>query len=149
MVDLNNEHCIDEDGNHEFCQMYIGTVNGVMRQFPAISTDKRFDYTLYDPRVRPWFNNAAAHDQVVVIIIEATNIMDRFTRLSMIKQAVNFMMHTLQDNSWIAVIAFNNDVIYSCFGWYANNRYCYIFSPSLLLSTTMFSIFYNFTQEMK
>eukprot|EP01084_Bolivina_argentea_P016975 31699_1 len=60
MLELHDEHCVDNNGNEIYCLMYFGTANGVFRQYPGGENSKSNGvYKSYDPRYRPWYVSAA------------------------------------------------------------------------------------------
>ena len=47
---------MDCEFEKEYCSIYFGTNNGVVRQYPGIEgiKDNNGNYISYDPRFRPW-----------------------------------------------------------------------------------------------
>eukprot|EP01083_Nonionella_stella_P121869 366305_1 len=117
MLDLHDEHCVDNNGNEMYCNMYFGTANGVFRQYPGGENSKSNGvYKSYDPRYRPWYVSAATARKDVIIIIDQSGSMQENNRMTIAKEAVISVLNTLGQASFVSVVAFNDEVTLSCFG---------------------------------
>eukprot|EP01084_Bolivina_argentea_P003407 6391_1 len=116
MVTLYNNYCRDENGNHEYCNMYFGTINGVHTQFPGVENTKSANiYDNFDPRFRPWYVSAATGSKDVVILFDASGSMRENGRLQLAKEAVISVLRTLGSSSFVNVVAFSDNIELSCF----------------------------------
>ena len=108
---------------HSYCSMYFGTINGLFREFPGseMSTDSNGNYLSYDPRFRPWYVSAASGSKDVVILLDISESMLQNGRLALAKEAVISVLNTMGHSSFVSVVAFNQEVVLSCFGDYAED----------------------------
>eukprot|EP01083_Nonionella_stella_P109493 319343_1 len=117
MVHLYETHCVDDEGNDEYCMMYFGSVNGVFRQFPGVENKKvNGAYKNYDPRFRPWYVSAATGNKDVVILLDMSGSMKSEGRKALAKEAVVSVLNTLGSSSFVNVVAFSDVITLSCFG---------------------------------
>ena len=98
--------------------MYFGTINGLFRVFPGTenSKDSNGNYRSYDPRFRPWYVLAASGSKDVVILLDVSGSMLQNGRMALAKEAVISVLKTLGQSSLVSVVAFNHEVVLSCFG---------------------------------
>eukprot|EP01084_Bolivina_argentea_P291596 501158_1 len=116
MVQLYNDHCIDEEGSREYCNMYFGTINGVFRQFPGVENSiTNNKYNDYDPRFRPWYVSAASGSKDVVILLDVSGSMRDNGRIGLAKEAVLSVLNTLGSSSFVNVVAFSDELKRTCF----------------------------------
>eukprot|EP01083_Nonionella_stella_P187572 689514_1 len=116
MVHLYETHCVDDEGNDEYCMMYFGSVNGVFRQFPGVENKKvNGAYKNYDPRFRPWYVSAATGNKDVVILLDMSGSMKSEGRKALAKEAVVSVLNTLGSSSFVNVVAFSDEIELSCF----------------------------------
>ena len=120
MVDIHNNHCIDDNGNILYCQMYFGSLNGIYRQFPGVESTKNIDGTIpnFDPRLRQWYISAASGQHTIVLLIDVSESMRQNKRLSQLQTAVKSLLNILPSSSWVTIVAFNEGVILPCFGMF-------------------------------
>ena len=117
MIDLHENHCIDDQGNIEYCQMYFGSLNGIYRQFPGVPSipNKDGSFPNYDPRLRPWFMAAAAGEHIIVFLLDISDSMNQNSRITKMKSALKSQLNLLPSSTWLTIIAFNDDILLPCF----------------------------------
>ena len=138
---LHEDNCVDPDGNMEYCHIYFASVNGVLTEFPMSSTP----ILNFDPRMRPWYVSAGSGDKTIVLLIDISHLMKRRQRLKLAKQAILSVLDGLQSNSFIAIIAFNDELSFSCFGMYSmSDRLLTFAMPETAKTKSLFVHMVNF-----
>jgi len=109
----NNNKC----NEYEYCAQYYGTINGVFRIYPSwvMNTNTDGSYQSYDPRYRPWYVSASTGIKNVIILLDKSGSMSVNDRWTIGVNAVESVLNTLGDESFVSLIAFDNDVTLSCF----------------------------------
>lgn len=87
---------------------YFGSWNGVMRTFPGASYDNKCGE--YDPRIRPWYVAASSGPKDVVIVLDISNSMRRNGFFDVAKDAVQSVLDTMNEFTFVNVVTFNTNV---------------------------------------
>merc|ERR1719419_2098183 len=104
-------------------RLFAERITGRFRQFiflgerrPVRSFTDQGNYRSYDPRFRPWYVSAASGSKDVVILLDVSGSMSMNGRMDLAKSAVISVLSTLGPSSLVSVVAFNSDVVLSCYG---------------------------------
>lgn len=87
---------------------YFGSWNGVMRMYPGGSYGQ--ECGSYDPRMRPWYVAASSGPKDVVIVIDTSASMRAGQRFDLAKSAVENVLHTMNRDTFVNVVTFNDQV---------------------------------------
>eukprot|EP00340_Litonotus_pictus_P004382 CAMPEP_0170517622 /NCGR_PEP_ID=MMETSP0209-20121228/3545_1 /TAXON_ID=665100 ORGANISM="Litonotus pictus, Strain P1" /NCGR_SAMPLE_ID=MMETSP0209 /ASSEMBLY_ACC=CAM_ASM_000301 /LENGTH=554 /DNA_ID=CAMNT_0010802911 /DNA_START=101 /DNA_END=1765 /DNA_ORIENTATION=+ len=83
---------------------YVGTYNGVYRNYPGVNSCKK-----YDPRIRPWYVGAATGAKNVVLIMDTSRLMNEGRRLDIAKKAAEKVVETLNNFDWVGLVSFSTE----------------------------------------
>lgn len=64
----------------------------------------------YDPRIRPWYVAASSGPKDVVILLDISSSMQNQGRLDLAKDAVESVLNTMNDHTFVNVVTFSNTV---------------------------------------
>lgn len=87
---------------------YVGLPNGLSFSYPAYElcdSDCYPSKTAYDPISRPWFSAGAVGPANIVILVDTSSSMNMFRRLEMMKDAVNTLIDSINDDSYLNIVA--------------------------------------------
>lgn len=90
---------------------YVGLPNGLSITYPAYEMCDADCYpskTAFDPINRPWFSAAAVGPANIVILVDTSSSMNMFRRLQMMKDAVHAFINSIDDDSYLNVVAVNS-----------------------------------------
>jgi len=81
---------------------YVGTYNGIFREFPA-----KIKCSNYDPRLRPWYIASSTGLKNVIIMIDNSASMGKDSNI--IKALVKRIVMTLGMHDYIGIVTFNDE----------------------------------------
>mmetsp|Transcript_38891 Transcript_38891/g.40312 ORF Transcript_38891/g.40312 Transcript_38891/m.40312 type:complete len:568 (-) Transcript_38891:69-1772(-) len=83
---------------------FIGTYNGLYRNYPGVQSCGSFD-----PRVRPWYVGAATGAKNVVLIMDISGSMNEGGKMDIAKEAAKKVVDSLNNFDWIGVVTFSTN----------------------------------------
>lgn len=95
---------LDNGRDKRYGLAYIGSTFGIMKRYPSLMAECRD----YDPRYRSWYVAATTGRKNVIIIMDTSRSMERNSRMSKAKDAVESVINTLNNGDFFGVIKFGD-----------------------------------------
>ena len=83
---------------------YLGTPTGLLRLYPGSPQET---CNAYDPRNRPWYVAATSGPKNVILVIDVSGSMHRFSRLDLAKEAAKTVVNTLTNFDFVGLVTFS------------------------------------------
>lgn len=92
-------------------QIHYGTKDGIHRIFPGrASTESNCPFR-YDPRLRPWYTASSTGRKNIIILLDISKTISEGNRLTLMKDASEYIINSTNIADKITVIAFSNTTI--------------------------------------